>query len=439
MRFINGSQGYESYDYDFGDLNSEAGARDSSIMTMHTFVNPSMHLDTVYTVTLTVQAGPCSHQTSDTIRVLAQPIAAFSPESSTYQFPAPPIMITNLIHPDESSHLSYLWRWNFKNDAYVNNFSNVPHPGSVTFSQWGEYEITQLVTAPNRICSHSVTLPINIIPPGVFPNFEDVLIACSPNELRFNNTSRNATYYQWDFDDGFFSSERHPWHTFMTPGTYNVRLTAYGENMESRTIEKEITVLPTPQAGFGLRSNHLYVGQRLDIDNFSVNTAGQDREPFDVWYRWDWGDGSPISTEKEPSHIYMSADTYTVTLTVGTYTVPQCSTQFRSEIDVEPAANIILPNVFRPDPTGEPSDVIPDRGYRNFLFFPSIMSGTNSYQMVIFNRLGIKIYETHEPTRGWNGYYKGNPCEEGVYVYRIEGVYDNGKPFFIMGDILLVR
>jgi gliding motility-associated-like protein len=108
-------------------------------------------------------------------------------------------------------------------------------------------------------------------------------------------------------------------------------------------------------------------------------------------------------------------------------------------ITLENAGDIILPNAFKPDITGEPSDVVPNSGYKNYLFYPPQMHPTKTYKMVIYNRLGIKLYETTDPGKGWNGYYRGRLCDEGVYVYKIEGVFESGKPFMKMGDVIINR
>ncbi|MCL2511744.1 MAG: gliding motility-associated C-terminal domain-containing protein [Bacteroidales bacterium] len=46
---------------------------------------------------------------------------------------------------------------------------------------------------------------------------------------------------------------------------------------------------------------------------------------------------------------------------------------------------------------------------------------------MIFNRWGQLIYENTDRNRGWNGYFKGRLCEEGVYMYRIEECLRMGR------------
>jgi PKD repeat protein len=115
-------------------------------------------------------------------------------------------------------------------------------------------------------------------------------------------------------------------------------------------------VYPTPLAGFEVQPDFLWVGQPLKTQNYSTNITD---EP--VWYRWDFGDGSPIDTAKNPTHMYSKSGSFNITLTVGTYTNPQCSTTITKTdaVKLENAGDIILPNAFKPAASGEPSDVVP--------------------------------------------------------------------------------
>jgi len=230
----------------------------------------------------------------------------------------------------------------------------------------------------------------------------------------------------------------------MSPGTYAVSLTAfgYGDIPSSQTMTKMIKVLPTPHAGFDVHPNFMWVGQALNTVNYTSHRTSNGEE-YPIWYRWDWGDGSPVDTIAVPKHMYTKAGDYTISLTVGTYTHPTCSTTV-SKTDIvrlESAGDIILPNVFRPITTGEPSDEIPDRGYKNYLFFPPVISEIEDgqYSFMIYSRWGQLIYKTNDPNRGWNGYFRGRLCDEGVYMYRIEGRYKTGQTFTKIGDLLLMR
>ncbi len=48
-------------------------------------------------------------------------------------------------------------------------------------------------------------------------------------DVVFNNSSENAKSYEWDFGDGFTSTERNPIHWYSGTGTYEVTLTVFGK------------------------------------------------------------------------------------------------------------------------------------------------------------------------------------------------------------------
>jgi gliding motility-associated-like protein len=57
----------------------------------------------------------------------------------------------------------------------------------------------------------------------------------------------------------------------------------------------------------------------------------------------------------------------------------------------------------------------------------------------IFNRWGVKVFETSNIDEGWDGRLKGEIQPMGVYVYSIEAITDNGTPYNKQGNITLIR
>jgi PKD repeat protein len=52
----------------------------------------------------------------------------------------------------------------------------------------------------------------------------------SPLSVQFTDLSENATSYNWDFGDGFNSTQQNPTHTYSAVGNYTVNLTASNVN-----------------------------------------------------------------------------------------------------------------------------------------------------------------------------------------------------------------
>ncbi len=51
--------------------------------------------------------------------------------------------------------------------------------------------------------------------------------------------------------------------------------------------------------------------------------------------------------------------------------------------------------------------------------FKPVYKNITGYNMVIYNRWGMLIFESSNPDKGWNGTYKGDACPVGAYVYVI--------------------
>lgn len=96
-------------------------------------------------------------------------------------------------------------------------------------------------------------------------------------------------------------------------------------------------------------------------------------------------------------------------------------------VRIDPNTIIKVPNAFTPG------------GGFNDKFFV-IKRGTaklNSFR--IFNRWGVKVFETTDINEGWDGMYNNTPQPFGVYVYEVEAVGNNGKVFHQQGNVTLIR
>ena len=446
---INGSSGYLNYEYTFSNGITQPiivpGDQSSGQFTYQTLEALNMYEDIVYNVTLSVISGhSCTDQQTRQILVQSSPRADFRPGPpfpADYPYPPPAIEIENLIQSPDKEKLIYEWSWTNMMTLEKITFDEVSYdPDALHLHDWGSYAITQHVTSPNLICENSMTRIINIVPQPARANFEDVSPNCMPYEVIFTNTSQYARTYKWDFGDGSISSDQYPKHTFMRAGTFNVMLIAFGNSMLPDTIYKPVVVHPLPQAGFEVSPEFLWVGMSVNTKN---NTSHKDQygQEYDVSYRWNWGDHTPEDIGETPSHYYFKAGKYDITLTATSNTSPPCTSSLTvyNAVELESAGDIILPNAFKPIPSGDPGDDIPTGGNKNFLFFPPVLSPTEKYSMTIYSRTGQLVYKTDDPNKGWNGYFRGSLCEEGVYVYVVEGVFTTGRSFKKMGDVVLLR
>ncbi len=92
-----------------------------------------------------------------------------------------------------------------------------------------------------------------------------------------------------------------------------------------------------------------------------------------------------------------------------------------------PPPVVFIPNIFSPNGDGS-NDVFCVRG-------PEI----DSLHLQIYNRWGNLVFESNDINDGWDGTFKGEKCEEGVYVYWAEITFKNGVKEMKKGDVSLVR
>ena len=135
-------------------------------------------------------------------------------------------------------------------------------------------------------------------------------------------------------------------------------------------------------------------------------------------------------------HVYGDTGMYTVKLRV----VDQngCVDSISNYVIVGPYFKLEIPNAFTPDPNGSGGGRYDPTSPHNRVFFP-ITEGVEKYNMLIFNRWGELIFKTDTYEIGWDGYYRGKPASQEVYVWKIEIVWENGQYFEGVGDVTLFR
>ena len=135
---------------------------------------------------------------------------------------------------------------------------------------------------------------------------EEQLFPDATIEVTENGTG-DVDLYQWDFGDGTKVNGQTPAsHTYDTSGLFDVLLVVSNKYCTDSLIKTANITLPLPIAKFS-GSDTGCVPKTVSFTNQSVH--GQ-------FYKWDFGDGG-TSTDKNPSHTYQVAGTYSVKLVVS--------------------------------------------------------------------------------------------------------------------------
>ena len=284
----------DSYLWDFGDGSSSTEANPT-----HTYTEAGL-----YSVLLTVTGpgGANSALCNSCINVTHPvPQASFSTSTSGGEYDLP------VTFTSTSTGTIDALTWNF-GDGSTSSESNPTH----TYTEAGTYTVTLTASGPGgddtEVCSACITVehpaPVARFNPSVTSGTYDLAV-------QFANTSIGPIdTYLWDFGDGSTSTEESPVHIYTGEGLFTITLTATGPGGSStETCSSCISVdHPAPVAAFTLSTTSGTYDLLID---FTSSSTG----PIDSLL-WNFGDGN-TSTSQNPSHTYLSAGTFDVSLTVS--------------------------------------------------------------------------------------------------------------------------
>ncbi len=252
---------------------------------------------------------------------------------------------------------------------------------------------------------------------------------CAPLKLHFYNKSNSYDSCRWTFGDGGYSNEKNPEWIFDVEGEYEVVLNVFGSDGAQATSSVSITVYPKPDARFEITPEKAVLpDDEIHFLNYSTNA---------VHFKWDFGDGS-TSELFEPIHRYSKFSSYNVRLVITSEF--GCSDSLTVINAFSGSAYFIdFPNAFIPNTQGPTGGYYSYKSDETAQVFHPVFYGVSDYQLRIFSKLGILIFESSDVNIGWDGYFKNQLSEPGVYIWKVRGSFRNGEPFIKMGDVTLPR
>ncbi|MFX1467759.1 MAG: FG-GAP-like repeat-containing protein [Promethearchaeota archaeon] len=171
--------------------------------------------------------------------------------------------------------------------------------------------------------------------------------------------------YFWDFGDGVISRDKNPVHKYSTKGTYTVKLlvidTDGDTDVEIKRNYIEVREDLQPIADFVADKTSIYEGENI-IFTF-IGFEGNSPAIFS----WDFGDET-TSTEKNPTHQYISSGIYDVSLLI---------IDIDDDVDIEIKTNFIY---VKNTPVGYDVEVIDEETGINLIFDEVIHSGITTIE-----------------------------------------------------------
>jgi PKD repeat protein len=294
-----------SYDWDFGDGETGAGAR-----PVHTYYKTGK-----YKVTLTItgnEKGSCDNTSLDkiTVTVVDAPSASFASRDSVPQ--------NSLQVFDASSSSTGVgnitdYNWNFGDSSYAKG-KVVNH----TYSKSGNFTITlKIQTDSKNECSsalYSKAVYVNAPPVAKIGSVQTAAVY-QPVSFDGNKSfdpDGSISRYIWDFGDGSTGRGISVLHSYSIKGKYRVILTVTDNtNVENNSARDTIyiNVYDEPSTIFTL-PEYLFVNEQIDLDGSKSSNPGGESD-FE-WYVND----VKVSNEAEFKTIFHRAGLNKIRLVV---------------------------------------------------------------------------------------------------------------------------
>lgn len=299
-----------TYAWDFGNGQSSTLAQPAAV----TFLADPSGKDKTYNIRLTTTL-PCGPAvvTASTVVVYAKPVAIFSPDKTTG---CADLQVNFINTSPESTGTTYTYDFgDGTSSGPLTNRNTISH----TFKTLVVKDFTVNMIAKNS-CGEASAAPVvirvspNDIIPALVVNGNEKK-GCAPWTVNFLNNTSGASRYVYTItneDSGeapvvipTINTGVFPY-TFLKAGRYTIRLDAENDCSKNSATES-VTVLAQPTASFSADKTIGCTNLVVKFKNTSVGAIG---------YTWDFGDGSPVSTEFEPQHTYIGSNVnYNVTLT----------------------------------------------------------------------------------------------------------------------------
>ncbi|TAH27542.1 MAG: hypothetical protein EAZ07_01310 [Cytophagales bacterium] len=266
-----------------------------------------------------------------------------------------------------------------------------------------------------------------IVKNPIIPGFK-VSAPCAKQRISFSDTSEvivgSIRSRKWDFGDNSSSNLASPSHIFDIDQTYQVKLTIESNLGCKDSVVKAISVKLSPVADFTTNEEQLVINKEVSFIDLSKGANA-----------WAWNFGSNLDTVKiqNPKNTFFTEATYEVALVVSNQFF--CRDTVIKQIPIKGAIVLPpqLPNAF------SPSDNPSNTGVNDVFYPRGGPFQSTSYDFKVYNIWGEIVFESDNPEKGWDGYYKNKLQPVGSYIYTLKAKTADGKEYIRTGDVSIIR
>ena len=258
-------------------------------------------------------------------------------------------------------------------------------------------------------CSITMDSILVFVPPS--PDTVDLgpdISLCTTSTIRLN---AGAGFRSYKWQDGSIDSTL----TAYIPGLYYVTARDYCDQPHRDSLS--ITQIPSPAFHLGPDDPEDCIGDSINL----VAPAGFNN------YSWSPSDGLD---NIHAASVLASPEKETVYTCIAEAN-PGCTVtdSIRVRIKTICRPGIYFPSAFTPDGNGTN-----DR-------FRAIIAGVTpqSWRLAVYNRQGLCVFESKDPSSGWDGKFNGIPQQIGAYLWYCTYQLPGSKPSLQKGTLVLVR
>jgi gliding motility-associated-like protein len=361
-------------------------------------VNASPSVSVTYTVTGTTLQG-CSNVTTSTVTIIPLPLLSVAANSTLIC-----VGNTTTLSASGSSAGSYTW----SASPFVSPIASTVPSVAVSPTLTTVYAVTCSNGISPYACSATKTITIivgsdiNLITAYADPvcqGYEAVLSA------------KGGNIYQWQPATGL----EHPQDstTKASPSVttiYTVTASKNGSCIKTATVEVIVNPVPYVYAG---------ADTTINIDEYTILLGTGDVEvgflpATNMPLNCNFCDQLTVNPQENTCYILLGTNAY------------GCSATDTVCVTVTKAWDVYIPNAFTPNGDSY-----------NEIFIP-VGYGLSKISLTIFYRWGELIFKSNDDKTGWDGYCKGKPCKQDIYVYQAEILTMEGSTITRTGHITLL-
>ncbi len=268
------------------------------------------------------------------------------------------------------------------------------------------------IACPQYTINHSFELKVNSAP---VPKLDIQTESCEPLCQIYNSKIKNLTQeviYNFSGNKIYYGDSIN---ICLPKGNYSLNITSVGLNgcREVFSFPSMVNVYPLPTADFSWSP---FFPNTISNNVVTFYPTNQENH-----FSWSWEINSITSGDKTPTEVFEVEGKFPITLVVATEY--GCKDTVTKVIEVKEELSIFVPNAFTPNGDGI-NDVFKPKGL-----------GVRSYDMIIFDEWGNQIYSG----KSWDGTFKGQVCQDDIYVYKITVIDNRGLRHEKTGHVTLLK